>query len=96
MQILILGEHHLAKGDISDAEGKVSRLGYMGYWSAARRTGRGGTTGGNAVLVAKCLVTSHIAAVLGLDDKTVLDLPYRDVTPVVIHLRNSAVLIIAM
>ena len=79
----VISEHHLLQDGIDRASVKLQRQGLVSYWSPARATGNGGTSGGTMVAAKQWCRPTHLCP--GWQQEAAAELPqFRDITPVMV------------
>ena len=68
--LICIAEHHLAGSVLAKYQGKLKKMGLRGSWEQATPTGKGGNTGGTAVLA-----RSHLKISTTTDQAGVLAYP---------------------
>ena len=90
-QFFGVGEHHLDSTRTVDALRKATQIGLQSFWTPTKPTGRGGTSGGTAVLCDARKIVTTLDAVPGHACMHPAELPFHDVTPVVACMGDIAI-----
>ena len=94
--VFVVSETHRDEKQVANWKAKLAALGWHSHWSPAQSTGRGGTSGGTAVVARLAVQSSHLFGQGGTRDCDVGSLPFQDATFVLLSFSGFSFLFVSL